>query len=279
MRQNVGQGRRSMSPPDRHRGPPSDHRQRDRPDSSTGPPPRDAREVAEQASKRVKSSRWDTPGAVPEPEVEKPQAIATMISEDRPDPPQQGAGRQRPPHRQEALEARPPKTEQNTDNRTGEDSGHQQGFADEEEETARAAAKLLEDAQPFNPQTFDSLKPECWASFANMCQQMMGYMPSNTEMISFIMSRMAMMQSAAAMGMGMSMNMLNNQIAQANGNTSEQQDQDAASKVGQQDVSMGGADIKEEPKPQAQPEGSFQPATADDADDGGEAEMDLANDD
>lgn len=63
---------------------------------------------------------------------------------------------------------------------------------------ASQAPDLLANAAAFNAASFNPLEPESWASFAVMYQGNIGRLPTNMEMMQWIMSSMAMMQASAA---------------------------------------------------------------------------------
>jgi hypothetical protein len=60
----------------------------------------------------------------------------------------------------------------------------------------------MQSHQAFDGASFDALDAESWASFAKTCQQNMGYLPSNQEMLAWVMNGMQMMQQAAMQQMG-----------------------------------------------------------------------------
>lgn len=65
------------------------------------------------------------------------------------------------------------------------------------------APDLLTNAAAFNAGSFNPLEPESWASFAVMCQGNIGRLPTNMEMMQWIMTSMAMMQASATQMGGM----------------------------------------------------------------------------
>ena len=53
----------------------------------------------------------------------------------------------------------------------------------------------------FNPLSFNALDPQSWAGFAGMWQQMFGTIPTNTQLVQWIMMRMQMMGAGPQGGM------------------------------------------------------------------------------
>lgn len=73
---------------------------------------------------------------------------------------------------------------------------------DQNEGGSSQGPDLLKKAAAFNGATFNPLEPESWASFAVMCQNNFGHLPSNMEMMQWIMSSMTMMQASMAQMQG-----------------------------------------------------------------------------
>lgn len=134
--------------------------------------------------------------------------------------------------------------------------------------------------QGFNPMQFNSTDPESWAGFANMLQNMLGYMPSNTEMMGWMMRSMQAAQMSQmgggmmGIGMGIGTGMA---TGMGNGNPSagagKQANQPGSSQQGQQVGNLGhdGSGSKETAQTQQ--------ATQEAGDEGdGEAEMDMGDD-
>lgn len=86
----------------------------------------------------------------------------------------------------------------------------------------------------FNPMTFNALDPQSWAGFAMMWQSMFGTMPTNTQLVQWIMMRMQMMgagpQGSAMMG-GMPGSMMMQQSGGMMGMQQQQQQQDNGQQV------------------------------------------------
>ena len=80
-------------------------------------------------------------------------------------------------------------------NYQGKEQEYDDSFQMQEDDPASA---MLMQAKPFDGATFNALEPDSWASFAIRCQQMMGYIPSNQEMLAWIMKGMTMLGAAAA---------------------------------------------------------------------------------
>lgn len=134
----------------------------------------------------------------------------------------------------------------------------------------------------FNPMTFNALDPQSWAGFAMMWQSMFGTMPTNTQLVQWIMMRMQMM-GAGPQGPQMQM------MGGMQGVPGQQQLQQSSMNMmmGGQQGDFGGTqglpnqqnmldNAQSEPRPERPPIPTRPKADGDDA---GEADMDVNTDD
>lgn len=271
---------------------------REPPAPTSGPPPRDTYDPpkSEETSVKTRKSRWDNGPDIKEqaaPELQPLQSIASFMSDE-----QDNAQRDRPVRNDRPLFGENRSSMQNGNlklvnqqKRPPSNAGLNDSFSGPadmsgvQEATNISSVDLIQNAQPFNPMTFNALQPESWASFAVHCQQMLGQMPSNTDMVAWIMNSMAMMQQSSAMGMPNSMNGMNGMAGMMGQDFTQQQDMKAQSRS---DDGMKAATSKsarsadddssnqmKHAPPSAEAHGIAATAEADD----GEAEMDLTNDD